>query len=181
MQMSNVSPVPSTRVLVRPETYPDQPAIRRVNMDAFGRTAEANLVDVLRRHRQIVLSLVAEMEQEIVGHAILTQVMLMPHVPGLRMLGLGPVAVRPPVRRRGIGSALVRQAISMAEAEGWQAVVVLGDPEYFSRFGFVPAQRFGLGTEFRAPTDWFRVLELERGALGGMRGVVRYQAEFSGF
>jgi putative acetyltransferase len=173
--------MPAAAVLVRPEAYPDQAAIRRVNMDVFGRLAEANLVDVLRRHRQIILSLVAEIEQEIVGHAILTQVMLMPSVPGLRMLGLGPVAVRPPVRRRGIGSALVRQAIGTAEAEGWQAVVVLGEPQYFSRFGFVPAQRFGLATEFRAPADSFLVLELGRGTLDGVRGVVRYQPEFSGF
>ena len=178
MQTSNLS---QNAVSVRLETPADFPAIRRVNTDAFGRSAEANLVDVLRRHGQVLMSLVAEAEKEVVGHLLLTQVMLMPTVPGLKMLGLGPLAVLPQFQRQGIGSVLIRKAIDQAGADGWQAMVVLGDPEYFARFSFAPCSRYGLSSEFRVPAESFLVLELQPGALEGLQGVVRYHPEFSGF
>lgn len=157
----------------------DAEGVRRVNTEAFGRLAEANLVDALRRAGQVVISLVAEIDKEVVGHVVLTPVTLTPTVPGLRMLGIGPVAVLPKYQRKGIGFKLVRQAVDQARAEGWQAVVVLGRPEYYRRFGFVPASRYGLGCEFNAPADSFQVLELQPGALKGLHGVVRYQPGFS--
>jgi putative acetyltransferase len=178
MQVSKVS---QNAVSVRQETPDDLQAIRRVNTDAFGRPAEANLVDVLRRHWQVIFSLVAEVEREVVGHVLLTQVTLMPTVPGLRMLGLGPIAVLPQSQGQGIGSMLMREAIGQACADGWQVMVALGNPEYYTRFDFVPAREAGLGCEFRVPAESLMVLELRPGTLEGLRGVVRYQPEFSGF
>jgi len=178
MQTSKLS---QNAVSVRLETPDDREAIRRVNMEAFGRPAEANLVDVLRRHWEVMISLVAEVETDVVGHAILTQVTIMPTVPGLRMIGLGPVAVLPQFHGQGIGSLLMREAKTRACADGWQAMVVLGHPEYCARFGFAQASRFGLESEFRGSADSFMALELLPGALEGLHGVVRYQPEFSGF
>ncbi len=168
-------------VSVRVETREDLPGIRSVEMGAYGRAAEANLVDVLRRHWEVILSLVAEVDGEVVGHALLTQVTLMPTVPGLRMVGLGPIAVRPEFQGRGIGSQLIREAIRQAGLEGWQAIVVLGDPSFYGRFGFVPASQYGVSCEFRVRQDSFLVLELRSGTLEGIQGTVRYQPEFSGF
>src|SRR5579862_9711554 len=105
-------------VSVRLETPADLRAMRHVNTDAFGRSGEANLIDVLRRHWLVMISLVAEVGKDIVGDVVLTQVTLMPAVPGLRMLGLGPVAVLPHFQRQGIGSRLIRTAISQACAQG---------------------------------------------------------------
>jgi putative acetyltransferase len=170
-----------TPVSLRFETRDDLNTIRRVNTAAYGRVAEANLVDVLRKHWQVMISLVAEVENEVVGHVLLTQVTLMPTVPSLRMLGLGPVAVLPEFQRRGIGSMLIRETISQASADGWQALVVVGPPEYYVRFGFFPARQAGLESEFRVPPESFMVLELQPGTLADLRGVVRYQPEFSGF
>ena len=178
MQVSKVNQI---AVSVRHETPADVQAIRRVNTDAYGRPAEANLVDVLRRHWQVIISLVAEVEREVVGHVLLTQVTLMPTVPGLRMLGLGPVAVLPQFQGPGIGSMLMQEAIGQACADGWQVIVALGNPEYYTRFDFVPAREVGLGCEFRVPAESFMVLELRPGTLEGLRGVVRYQPEFAGF
>jgi putative acetyltransferase len=168
-------------VSVKLETPADLQAIRWVNTAAFGRPAEANLVDVLRRHGQIIMSVVAAIEQEVVGHVLLTEVTLMPTVPGLRMLGLGPIAVLPKFQGQGVGSALMQEAIGLAAAHGWQAIVALGNSEFYARFGFVPAREVGLGCEFRVPAKSFAVLELRPGILEGLRGVVRYQPEFSGF
>jgi putative acetyltransferase len=170
-----------TAATIRLETPANFDAIRRVHMDAFGRPAEANLVDVLRRHGQVVIALTAEVDGEVAGHAVLTPVTIIPTVPGLRMLGLGPVAVLSPFRRQGIGVMLIREAIAQACADGWQAISVLGDPDYYTRFGFVPAREVRLKCEFRVPAESFMVLELLPGTLEAVHGVVRYQPEFSGF
>jgi putative acetyltransferase len=97
------------------------------------------------------------------------------------MLGLGPVAVLTSFRSNGIDTMLIERGIDLARAQGWPAIVVLGPPEYYERFGFVPASRFGLTCEFRAPAGAFMVLELLRGTLKGWGegGVVRYEPEFS--
>jgi putative acetyltransferase len=149
-------------------------------MEAFGRATEADLVDCLQRRRQGAISLVAEVGGELVGHVILTEATLMPTVPGLRMLGLGPVAVLPRFQRQGIGSGLIQHAIDQAGTEAWRVLVVVGHPDYYRRFGFGPASRFRMSCEFRVPEDAFMVLELQLGSLIGLRGVVRYQPEFSG-
>jgi putative acetyltransferase len=153
-------------------------AVRRVNTDAFGRPAEADLLDAPRRQGQVVISLVAEVGKEVVGNAVLTPVSLMPSIPGLRMLGLGPIAVLPAFQRQGIGSMLVGRAIKEAQAEGWHALVVLGHPKYYMRFGFAAAHLHGIRCEFDTPKA-FMILELLPGTLPGLRGVVKYQPEFS--
>jgi putative acetyltransferase len=163
---------------VRFESPGDVDLMRRINTEAFNGPAEANLVEALGKQGQIMVSLVAEVGKELVGNVVLTPVTVMPTVPGLRMLGLGPVAVLPKFQRQGIGSMLIRQAIGQACADGWQAIVVLGHPDYYRRFGFIPASRFGLGCEFDAPEGAFVVLELRPGTLEGLHGVVRYQPEF---
>jgi putative acetyltransferase len=163
---------------VRLETPDDLDAIRRIHIDAFRRRAEAALIDALRKQGQIVISLVAEVGNELAGNVVLTSVTVMPTVPGLKMLGLGPTAVSPSHQRKGIGSMLIRRAILEAWADGWQALVMLGTPEYYTRFGFASASRFGLRCEFDAPEEAFTVLELRSGTLKGLHGVVRYQPEF---
>jgi putative acetyltransferase len=170
-----------TAVTVGVETPAAFPAIRRVSINAFGRPAEANLVDVLRRHGQLAMSWVAETEEEVVGHAVLTPVTVLPRTPELRMLGLGPVAVLPEFQRQGIGSMLIKEAIRQASADGWQAITVVGVPEYFARFGFVPARQVALRCEFRVPAETFLVLELQPETLDGLPRCVRYLPEFSGF
>ena len=170
-----------TAVTVGVETPAAFRAIRRVSMTAFGRPSEANLVDVLRRHGQLVMSLVAAVEGEVVGHAVLTQVTVIPTVPGLRMLGLGPVAVLPEFQRQGIGSILISETTRQASDDGWQAITVVGDPEYFARFDFAQARRVGLRCEFQVPAESFLVLQLQPGIFEGLPGCVRYQPEFSGF
>jgi putative acetyltransferase len=93
--------------------------------------------------------------------------------------GLGPMAVRPAWQRQGIGSQLVREGLEECWRSGYEAVVVLGHPEYYPRFGFVPASRFGLRCEFEAPDEAFMALELRSGVLSAGGGVVRYASEFS--
>ncbi len=162
---------------IRQEMPEDIPAVRAVEEAAFGRAAEANLVDLCRQHGRVSLSLVALREQCLVGHILFTPVTLDPPHPGWHGLGLGPVAVLPEFQRQGIGSRLIQFGLEICREQGIDFVVLLGDPGYYSRFGFIPAGEFGLGNEYGAG-DEFIVRELRPGVLRGAKAVVKYVPEF---
>jgi putative acetyltransferase len=128
-------------VQIRAETDADHAAIHAVNAAAFPTAAEADLVDALRQQARPLISLVAEQDGVIVGHILFSPVTL-DSQPDLRIMGLAPMAVAPEHQRSGIGSALVRAGLEQCRQLGYQAVVVLGHPEYYPRFGFVPSVRF---------------------------------------
>jgi len=162
---------------VRPERPSDTAAIRNVNRVAFGGDVEAALVDALRQQAAPVVSLVADEDGQVFGHIMFSPVVLSGHHL-LRIMGLAPMAVLPPMQKRGVGTALVRAGIDRCRELDCQAVVVLGHPTYYPRFGFVPASRFGIASEYAVPDDAFMALELEAGALRRVSGTVRYHAAF---
>ena len=94
-------------------------------------------------------------------------------------VGLAPLAVLPEHQRQGVGSQLVKAGLDACRSQGLFAVLVLGHPEYYTRFGFVPASTKGLQYEHAVPPEAFMVLALQSGALAHERGVVRYRPEFS--
>jgi putative acetyltransferase len=163
---------------IRAEEQKDWAAVYAVNASAFGTPAEANLVDALREQAQPLISLVAEDNGEILGHIMFSPVSL-PNHPELRLMGLAPLAVDPEHQRKGIGSSLVRAGLEQCRQLAFGAVVVLGHPEYYPRFGFSPSTRFGIGCEYDAPEEAFMVVELQPGYLDGASGKVKYHAAFS--
>jgi len=167
-------------IVIRVETSEDVPAVRRVNELAFGRPGEADLVDALRASETPILSLVAVLDGSVAGHVLFSPVTVEPRPPGSdRCWGLGPLAVLPEYQSQGIGGQLVRAGLDACRQLGAAAVVVLGHPEYYPRFGFVPASRYGLRCEYPVPDDVFMVIELERGSLS-VPGLVRYHPAFAG-
>jgi putative acetyltransferase len=163
---------------VRFERSGDAAGIRETNEQAFGTPLEASLVDALRSSDDY-LSLVATIDELVVGHILFTPVTLEPSV-ALRIAGLGPMAVRPEHQRTGVGSRLIRAGLDASRARGYAAVVVLGHPEYYPRFGFVPAHTFGLTCEFPSPPEAFMAIELKANALNGISSsMVRYRSEFA--
>jgi putative acetyltransferase len=170
--------VPFSPLHIRPEQPDDLTAIRRVNLSAFEGTTEANLVDALRQQARPIVSLVAEDNGAIVGHILFSPVTLSSH-PDLRIMGLAPMAVLPDRQRKGVGSALARAGIMACRDLGYGAMVVLGHAKYYPRFGFIPASRFGLRSEYDVPDDAFMAMELEPGALQGLGpGTIRYHPAF---
>jgi putative acetyltransferase len=165
-------------IAVRFEQPGDEPGVRETNELAFDSLLEARLVDALRGSDGY-LSLVATSDQRVVGHILFTPVTIDPPA-ARRIAGLAPMAVRPEHQRSGIGSQLIRAGLEECRRSGYSAVVVLGHPEYYPRFGFLPAHTFGLTCEFPSPPEAFMALELEPGTLGGIRGLVRYHPQFAG-
>ena len=155
---------------LRPETPEDHAHVRRVIEAAFGREDEAHLVDRLRAEGDAAVSLVAERDGEIAGH-----VMLSPMRAPAGALGLAPLAVRPDLHGNGIGAALVQEALAQARRQGATAVFVLGDPPYYTRFGFSPDKARGYATPFAGP--YLMALELTPEALAG-EGELRYARAF---
>ena len=163
---------------VRHEEAGDGADVRRVNEEAFGSGLEAGIVESLRKSPGAI-SLVARLDDRIAGHILFTAVTLDPPAPGVRLAALGPMAVLPGLQRQGIGTHLVRAGLRECSGAGYNAVVLVGHPHFYPRFGFGPAGVRGLRCEFPVPEDVFMVLELEPGALQGVSGLVRYPPQFA--
>jgi len=150
-----------------------------VHISAFGGEAEAQLVSALRSlptyNRE--LSLVAELNGRIVGHVLLTRTPLRRGGNEINVLALGPMSVVPSQTHRGIGSELIRASIRLAGEKGYGAIVVVGHPEYYQRFGFVPARGKGVSCNLPAPEDALTVIEVVEGNLAS-GGHVEYPEPF---
>lgn len=164
-------------ISARVEKPGDADSIRQTNDLAFEGPLEGRIVDALRGTPDSI-SLVATMNERVVGHILFTPVSVEPAV-NVRVAGLAPMAVHPDHQRSGIGGELIRAGLEECRRQGYSAVVVLGHPEYYPRFGFAPAHTFGLTCEFPSPPEAFMALELSPGALGGIHGLVRYRPEFA--
>ncbi len=169
--------MPYSTIKVRPETAEDLPAIRAVEEAAFGRAAEADLVDLCREGAKVSLSLVAVEAGRVVGHILFTPVRLDPPHPGWNGLGIGPVAVLPELQRSGIGSRLMSIGMEMCRRQGVDFLVLLGAPAYYCRFGFIPGREFGLTSDY-GDGDEFQARELSPGVLRAAKACVKYVAEF---
>jgi putative acetyltransferase len=164
--------------LIRPERSGDFEPVHALLLASFGREAHARLVDRLRASGKIVLALVAEEKERILGHVVFSKIVADAEGDEVSALALAPLAVAPAFQRLGIGSALVSAGLERCRLERHSRVLVLGDPLYYARFGFVPAARYGLRCPFPVPDNSFMAIELDPGAFAGVSGTVRYGHEF---
>ena len=112
------------------------------------------------------------------GHILFSPVTIESKGTSFEAIALAPMAVLPAYQRKGIGSQLVRAGFEECRRLGHEIIVVLGHPDYYPRFGFVPAKQKGIDCEFEVPEEAWMILELREGALAGRRGIVRFQPEF---
>ncbi len=133
-------------VQLRAEVDGDYAAIHHIVRTAFKDDATSELVTLIRQSPSYVpeLALVAEHGGEVVGYLMLEHLELRDGATTHEVLSLSPVAVRPDVQRRGVGSSLIRSAIERADHLGEPLIVVEGSPSYYPRFGFRPARELGI-------------------------------------
>jgi putative acetyltransferase len=163
---------------IRNERPEDIKRIRKINSEAFETETEANLVNTLRSSGVQYISLVYEENDKLLGHIFFTPVELEGDRSGLHIMGLGPMAVTTKFQNIGIGSSLVKAGIERCKLEGIDAIVVLGHPNYYPRFGFEPSIKYGVKSEYEIPDEVFMALELKNNALKGKQGTIKYNEAF---
>jgi putative acetyltransferase len=164
-------------VTVRNESPTDFDAVYEVNLRAFGQENEARLVEEQRRVGDTI-SLVAEVDGCVVGHILFSPIVIEGQDGNVPALALAPMAVLPDYQNRGIGSKLVRQGLETCRSLGHKIVIVLGHAQFYPRFGFIPARLQGIEAPFEVPDEAWMALELQPGALSGVKGVVKYPPAF---
>jgi putative acetyltransferase len=131
------------RASIRPEADADRAAVHALNSAAFPTPAEADLVAALHESGDVMFSLVAEQDSRIVGHVLFSRL-----AGPSGCLALAPLAVEPGHQRQGIGKQLIETGIAEAQDGGWRAIFVLGDPAYYTRFGFTAEAAAGFPSPY---------------------------------
>ena len=179
--LSSPGPEPLS-VRIRIETSGDEPGIRLVHELAFPGPEEALIVDEIRESAlegwQSIIAVDAV--ERIVGHALLSPCIVEDDdgSPLGTVLAVGPIAVLPQYQFRGVGSSLMQAAAGLAVARGVPALVLLGQPLYYQRFGFSPARALGLLPPAEAWPDEAWMGRLLPAWTDELRGTVRYPKAF---
>lgn len=168
-------------VSIRKEAPADFRSVCSVNIAAFEQENESILVDLLRKSDVFIpeLSLVAELEDQIIGHILFTKLKIIEKSSITHYsISLAPMAVLPQYQNFGVGSAMVRAGLKKAKVLGFESVIVLGHDKYYPRFGFEPASKWNISCPYDVPDEVFMALELVPGALKNISGMVEYPEEF---
>jgi len=167
-------------VTIREEKPGDEQEIWGVNQRAFGGEAETDIIDKLRQTCANRISLVAVFKDQVVGHILFTPVIIQGRERSVIGMGLAPMAVLPEFQRQGIGSQLVKTGLDAIEKVKHPFVIVLGHPTYYPPFGFVPAAKYGIKSEYEnVPDDAFMILVFNLASIKGITGVAKYLPEFA--
>lgn len=162
--------------VIRAANPADADAIFGLTRAAFGGEDEVGIVERLHSDGLVAVELVAEQGGAIIGHVLLSWLPTVMDGRAVKALALAPMAIRPGLQKQGIGGRLIMAALDEARAAGAEAVIVLGHPDYYPRFGFSAALARNLASPFSG--EAFMALELVPEALAGERGSVSYPAAF---
>lgn len=167
------------------ETKTDYAAVFKIIEEAFQNkeysdNMEQFLVERLRKSKAFIpqLSLVAEVNGEVVGHILLTKIQIKNDHESFESLALAPVSVKPSHQKRGIGGELINKSHNIAKELGYKSIILLGHAEYYPKFGYQLCSRYGIKIPFAAPEENCLVLELVKDGLKGVTGIVEYAKEF---
>lgn len=174
------------KIEIRQESSKDVKEIEEVVRAAFtsrdrNDPDEHHPVNKIRKTEAFIpgLSLVALEKDSVVGHILLSKIMVEENGESASSLALAPISVAPSYQNKGIGSQMIVTALKRAEEMGYESVIVLGHDKYYPRFGFRPASRWNIKPPFDVPDEAFMAVELTDGGLDGVEGTVRYSEAFS--
>lgn len=165
---------------IRAERDGDLNFIREIKLKSLAAGEEGDLAKRIRRSEFFLpsLSLVAVMNGRPAGHILFSIISIAQQGRVFPALSLACLAVLPEYQGRGIGGTLIRKGLKESACAGYGAVIVIGSPGYYSRFGFKPAGNFGLDTGWVTPWETFMAIELEENFLGTAGGTVIYPSLF---
>ena len=167
-------------IKTREEIFKDIDPIRAINEKAFPQPHEANIVNRLRANCDGLLSLLALQDKKVIGHILFSPVIIEGHHGILEGKGLAPMAVLPEFQRQGVGTELVKTGIRMLKKSACPFIIVLGHPEYYPRFGFEPASRYGIKSQWEGvPDHAFMILCLDKSRTNDVSGIAKYRDEFN--
>ncbi len=137
---------------------------------------EHYLVENLRKSKEFIpeLSIVAELNNEIVGYILFTKV----RVGATTQLALAPLTVSPVYQKQGIGGRLINEGHKLAKLMEYEYSIVLGSPLYYSRFGYISAKTYGIECPFDIPEDYYMAKNLQEKTTN-LCAVVEYPKEFN--
>jgi len=161
---------------IREEKERDINQITKIHNQAFNSLNEGEIVRKLRRNRNLIISLVCELEDKPVGHIAYSPIHN--RINEVIDIGLAPVGVLPGHQKQGIGSELIKEGNRIALSKGYQRIFVLGDPKYYRRFGFEMAKKYNYYSGFAPDGNHFMVMgnEIEK---RGYKIFVNYSEEFN--
>lgn len=162
-------------MIVRLETDADAPAIGELVADVFQSPAEPRLIERLRDEGHILVSLMALAGRRVIGNVVFSRLFITAGRE-IAAAALAPLAVHRDYQRHGIGSALVKEGLRICRDRGIDAVLVLGDPQYYVRFGFSPELAAGIASRYAGPS--FMAIELTPGVLTNAKARVTYPGPF---
>jgi len=167
-------------IKIRHERKNDYDEIKRINDLAFGQENEGKMIEALRKtsNYDTRLSLVAILDNNIIGHILFYQVKIKTNQGKLTVLSLAPIAVHPHYQNKGIGSQLVRKGIEVAKDCGFDAIIVVGHPTYYPRFGFKKASIYEIKCPFEVPDEAFLALEIKENILKNCKGTIEFPKEY---
>jgi len=166
---------------IREETPEDYSSIFEINKQAFGQELESKLIDALRKSGALLLSLVAELDGEIVAHIAYSEAPIVNEDVTVQAVCIAPLAVKPSHQKMGYGTAIIRMSFDILTERGYSIVLVMGHAEYYLRFGFEKASAYGIHWEHEYPDEAFMVKVLKTSALDGVSGTVHFRPEFGEF
>ncbi len=165
---------------IREETNEDRDEVRMVNDQAFGQPDEGGIIDKIRESCAQVISLVAVSNKKVVGHIFFSPVTIEFKDCIITGMGLGPMAVLPDFQNQGIGKLLVKEGIRRIKETACPFIIVLGHEDYYPRFGFERASKYGLEPQWEGvPDSAFMVMILNESKMSAVEGVVKYRDEFN--
>ena len=170
----------SKQIRIREERADDIHQVRSVNDAAFGQPTEGHIVDRLRGADSEAVSLVAVLNEKVIGHIFFSSVTVETELGLIKGMGLAPMAVVPEHQREGVGSELVTEGLKEIRKKGYPFVVVLGHETYYPRFGFRPASEYGLRSQWDGvPDEVFMAIIYAKDRMKGLSGTVYYREEFN--
>ncbi len=169
--------------IIRQETPKDYEQITKVNDLAFKQPNEGSMISAMRKNKKFIpqLSLVAEIDLKVVGHIIFFPLNIISAEKSFEVLSLAPMAVLPEYQNKGIGKKIVTEGLKKSKESGYKAVVVLGHPTYYPKFGFEPASKWNIKLPIEdVPNEASMAIELEEGFLKDKDGIIEYPEEYYG-